>query len=474
MAQESPRPVNGAIDEGWHAARLIPTTGIRGQEEQEKRATACLLAVMRAVPEFGRSLVSDLGAPRGRISTFTEVRFRDGDGKVAIPDGVIVVEWGKITWRALVEVKTASAELADDQVSRYVDLARDQSFDAVVTISNQITASPRESPAKVSRGKLRRVDLRHLSWWGVITEAVLQHRHRGIADPDQAFILGELIAYLDDERSGASGFQDMGQQWVAVRESARNQTLRASDPDARAVAERWEQFVDYLCLGLGQDLGRDVEPVRSRNQSREERLAGLLRSLAEAGTLATSFRVPDAIAPVTIEADLRSRRVTTSVQVAAPEQMQARGRIGWILRQLKHGPPDLRVEVRFARSRETTATLLPVARENPKVLLSPADPTREPRAFELALSRPMGKKRGRGLGTFVGDTRQQAIEFYREIVQDLKPWRAPAPKLPEEPREVSETPQPEPPPFAAGTDSRELGEATSAEAASSEDSESRP
>lgn len=434
--------------------------GIRGQDEQEKRATSSLLAVMRAVPEFGKSLVADLGAPRGRISTFAEVQFRDGDGKVEIPDGVIVVERGKSTWRALLEVKTGTAELGDDQVSRYVDVAKQNAFDAVVTISNQITGSSRESPLRIRRGKLKKVDLRHLSWWRVITEAVVQHRHRGVSDPDQAFILGELIAYLDDERSGASGFQDMGKAWVSVRDSTRDRTLGSSDPNARMVAERWEQFVDYLCLGLSQDLGREVVPIRPRSQGREERLTALVNGLADSGTLPASFRVPDAVAPVAIEADLRNRQVTTSVQLAAPDQMQARGRIGWMLGQLKHAPSELRTGVRFERTSETKAALLGQAREDRAALLSATDPKRRPRTFDLALARPMGTKRGRVRGSFVDDTRQQAISFYREIVQDLKPWRPAAPKLPEEPEQVPETPQPEPPPFGAGPEDREPGEAT--------------
>ena len=53
----------------WHRARLIPTTGIGGQDEQEKRATSFLLAVMCAVPQFGRALLQHLGAPAGRIQT---------------------------------------------------------------------------------------------------------------------------------------------------------------------------------------------------------------------------------------------------------------------------------------------------------------------------------------------------------------------------------------------------------------------
>lgn len=429
------RTPDAGPEDDWAVARLLPTTGIRGQEEQEKRATSSLLAVMRAVPDFGRALVAELGGPRGRIKTFAEVQLKDSAGKTVIPDGAIVVEWGKSRWHALVEVKTGAAELGEEQVSRYLDVAKQMGLDAVITISNEITASPTESPLKIHGSKHKKVDLRHLSWYRVITEAVVQHRHRGVSDPDQAFILEELIVYLEHDHSGASGFQDMGQEWVKVRESVRDQTLRASDPEARAVMERWEQFIDYLCLGLSQELGREVSPMRSKKQAREDRLAEPLNELADTGLLRASVRVPDAIAPVEIDADLRSRRVSTSVKVAAPKDKKARGRVGWMLGQLKDAPPDLRIAARFAYSSETTACLLDQLREDPTALLSPNDPKREPRLFELALSRPMGKKRGRGGGSFVEDTRRQALSFYREIVQDLKPWRPPAPKLPEEPLE---------------------------------------
>ena len=73
--------------EQWRRARLLPTVGLRGQEEQEQRATSSLLAVMHAVPDFGRALLSDLGAPKGRLDTFTEIQLQDAEGKRCIPDG---------------------------------------------------------------------------------------------------------------------------------------------------------------------------------------------------------------------------------------------------------------------------------------------------------------------------------------------------------------------------------------------------
>ena len=97
-------------DEQWHPARLIPTAGIRGQEEQEKRATSSLLAVMGAVPEFGRALL-EASERHGGGSRRMRRCSSDADGKLSIPDGVIVVERGQARWRALVEVKTGSAAL---------------------------------------------------------------------------------------------------------------------------------------------------------------------------------------------------------------------------------------------------------------------------------------------------------------------------------------------------------------------------
>jgi hypothetical protein len=264
----------------WHPARLIPTAGIRGQEEQEKRATSSLLAVMRAVPEFGHALLKELGAPKSPvIETFTEVRFKDGAGKSVIPDGAIVCRRGSKTWTCLVEVKTAGAPLRDEQVNSYLDIARDNGFDGVLTISNQITAASSESPVTVDGRKLKRTCLWHFSWWRVLTEAIVQHRYRGISDPDQAWILGELIAYLDSSASGAGGFEDMGDKWVTVRKAAHDGTLRQNNPEARIVAERWEEFTQYLCLGLSFPRCRHQSRRGSRRLTCERSARPRIRSL---------------------------------------------------------------------------------------------------------------------------------------------------------------------------------------------------
>ena len=98
-------------EETWHAARLIPTSGINGAEEQERRATSALLAVTTAVREFGRSLTTRFGAPAGAVEAFIEVPFDVGDTTL-YPDGLLRVKRGRKTWTALVATKKASEAAA--------------------------------------------------------------------------------------------------------------------------------------------------------------------------------------------------------------------------------------------------------------------------------------------------------------------------------------------------------------------------
>jgi hypothetical protein len=421
---------NAKPEEGWHTARLIPTTGIGGAEEQERRATSSLLAVMFAVPEFGRALLAQVGAPAGKIRTFAEVQIKDLDsGTTSIPDGAILVERGQTRWCALLEVKTGGHDLAREQVERYLDLARVNAFDAVITLSNAITSSTSTSPITVDARKTKRVDLRHLSWYQVTTEAILQHRHRKLSDPDQAWLLGELIEYLENDKSGAGGFDDMGDQWVTVRDEAKARTLNANSKGAREVARRWEQFSEYLSLVLEQYLGRDVTVNLAKNSDAAQRVDAAVRRMVDDGCLVTSIRVPDAAAPIDIEVNLRTREVTTGISVAAPRDGRPATRINWLLRQLKDARPETRVEVRYPNTRDVTSGLLRDLSERQDRLLHPTDPKREPREFTVAWARPMGLKRNRLAGSFVGDTKSQLLDFYRDTVQTLRPWIPPAPKL---------------------------------------------
>jgi hypothetical protein len=122
--------------------------------------------------------------------------------------------------------------------------------------------------------------------------------------------------------------------------------------------------------------------------------------------------------------------VFTSVSFDAPHEGKAKTRLGWLLRQLADAPDDLRVEVHYPNVRDPERGLLRDVRLKPDRLLLAADPRREPRTFRLLLCRDLGMKRSGASGSIVSETQRQAVDFYRSVVQTLRPWRAPVPTLP--------------------------------------------
>lgn len=420
-------------DEQWPVARLIPISSASGIEAQERRAASALLAVIAAVPEFGRSLLKPLGAPAGRIESFIEIPFKLGERSIR-PDGIIGVARAGRLWGAIVETKVGSVSLDPSQIDMYLDLARELNFDAVLSISNQYVTSSSDYPVEVDRRKLRKVTLHHWSWVDILTEAVVQKEHRGISDPDQAYVLNELIRYLSDPRSGAVAFDSMGSSWTKARDGARDGRLRKGDADVAAIAARWDDLIRYLGLELTKHLGRDVkQQLAAQERSPASRQAHLRVALADEGRLYADLHIPDAAGPLRIVADLRARQVMASSSLDAPRQGRSKGRVSWLLRQLQHAPELMKIEATVARSRETLAASLGEVREDPSLLYPTAD--REIKHFTLILTRNMGLKRDASRGSFIRTVLDTAREFYGDVMQHLRLWKSPPPKLrsPDEP-----------------------------------------
>ena len=417
-----------ANDEKWQRARLFPVTGIGNPNEQERRGCSVLLAVLSSVKEFGRGLTTRCGAPAGPIEAFIEVPF-DLAGKICRPDGLIRVTRGQRTWTALVETKTGRNDLEADQLTNYLDIAREQGYDAVITISNQVATTPGVHPVNVDKRKTRKVDLQHLSWSRIHTEAIIQHQNHEVSDPDQAWLLSEFIRYIEDAKSGALDFEDMGPSWVTVRNGAAAQTLRANDPETPAVVARFDQLLAFCGMQLSRHLGVHVYQRLSKAELDDQgtRLQNQAAELAKSGQLAGALLVPNAAVPVEITVDLRANRVDVRATVAAPTDRRASARVTWLLNQLKAAPSTLQVVANVARAKSGGRTYaLAALLEDSKAIVE--DPHSDIRSFTLTLSQGAGTKRGQGKGSFVSSVTSLVDTFYAGVVQPLKPWNPPAPK----------------------------------------------
>lgn len=141
-----------------------------------------------------------------------------------------------------------------------------------------------------------------------------------------------------------------------------------------------------------------------------------------------SIRIPNTIAPVHVTADLRAGQVTCHIDIDAPREGRAATRVNWLVRQLKAAPETLRVEAFVANGRGPgAAELLGQVRENPLSLNT--DATKELRSFRVAMTAPMGAKRGRGRGAFIDSVLELVDTFYADVVQHMKAWSAAPPRM---------------------------------------------
>lgn len=425
-----------AGDDSWQPARIFSISGVGNAEEQEKRATSALLATMMAVRPFGRAIATRFGAPAGALETFLEVAFPKGEG-IVYPDGVIRVARAGRVWTGLLEVKTSTSALRREQVENYLDVARDQGFDAVITLSNEISPGVGEHPVPVDKRKLRKVSLHHMSWTEVLHEARVVLQHRGVPDPTQAWLLSEFIRYLDHPRSGAATFEDMGANWVPVREAVSAGTLRSTDRKVPAVADAWSRLVRHLCLRLSAELGVQVTQVLPRKLASDPaaRNQAIVSRLVADGVMEAQLRIPGAAGLLAVTADLRTSEVRVCMQLGAPQEGTAQRRVSWLLRQLKEAPGDVLVEVRFSGRSEGTCERLVDVRDNPQPLLP--DKAASVSAFVVSRTTAMGTKRSGIRGAFVPSVTSAVETFYAEIVQSVRGWTPPAPKLPDDVAEAA-------------------------------------
>lgn len=412
--------------------RLFPCHHIRSEREAELRATAALLATIRAVSEFGRNIVAMAGGPKGKIRCYTEVCFKDQTG--AKPredrlDGILQATYGKKSWRAILEVKVGNNLLDQEQFDRYHTLAKHEGMNAFITISNQ-PAMANGLPPGV-KPKLKAVRVKHLSWERLLSEAQHLSRQKAIADPDQQWILEEWIRYLTDSNSRIIEQPHMGQHWIEVLRYAREANLGACKSQLQDVVEHWDAFLKKTALRLHAKLGADVVVKTSKAEHKDPAVwaKNLLDTAISDGRLRGTFRVPDAAGDLSVVVLLAPRCVQYSIKIKAPTEGKAKRRIRWLLKQLQSHevPNDLVVQVDWGYHLLSQAKIAEL-RDETSILMQGVPANASPRSFCLQWTKHLLKCKGRSTVPVLRGIAQGLEEFYGRVVEGIKPF---VPKVPQ-------------------------------------------
>lgn len=432
-------------------ARLIPTLH---QSRQEQRLVSVFLATMSVVRPFAVQVLRPLNAPITNTSdlrSYTEVDFPSRDsGRADRPDGVVTVRRGKTRWSALLEAKTGNEPIDEEQIRRYAHIAIENGMNAVITVSNQLVAIPSHVPYGPLAKKFKRVEFYHLSWMNVLTKAklILDDKERKSRsdkkkekDPEQMYILGEMVEYLEHEKSGVKRLVRMNKGWSElVRGVSRRASFRADSAEIEETVGTWHQEMRDICLALRRRIDGqvDVHISPKHRKDPELRLRDASELLASSSELRCAFVVPNAASPMDVLVDLTARRCSCSMQLRAPrDRPTAKGRIGWLLRQLNArkrravaeaaGSRDEDIEVRVCWPRASiTRTLAQINAD--RDCLERDAPSSPPSRFEVLMTRH-NSRRFASPGPFVDDLEALVPEFYEQVGQHLRQWVPAAPPI---------------------------------------------
>ena len=307
-------------------SRLIPI----GKKDDEMAMTTVFLSALKYIKEY-RNLVSEpIGLSKaGVVYCYTEVSFpsvfTEEEKKNRFDGLVIVVSAGKIKDVAIFEMKQGKNPVEKEQIEKYIEMARKLHIPRLISISNQFVSKPTDYPIDVSIPKKCPVSLFHYSWKSVLffAQVLLMKNDLNIADVDQNNIMREVLRYLIDS-SGTKNFDAMTvARWKEIVVDLGSETVKSEfKPLYETIVKDWIQEEKDLAIKLSLILSeKEFTPVlcdKKKYQTLDERIKDEIDILQKERKLTSVFRIQNAVAPMSIVVDFRSKSIRASMPVAMP------------------------------------------------------------------------------------------------------------------------------------------------------------
>ena len=413
-------------------ATLIPLQ----KPGDEMALASVILSALRLIKEFRKLVLSSAKMlSSGSIHVYTEVSFSQYPASRV--DGMLfVVKGGVIKDAALFEMKNGNNELVQEQIDKYVNLAKTYDIPKLITVSNQFVSEPSQSPLNIRN--TNSFSSYHFSWSYLLTMAniLLFDNETNISDKDQIEIMKEVVQYLENKKSGVCGFNQMKPGWKSVVEKINSGTrLKITDADVEETVISWQQEEKDLALILSRKLGIYVGSGETRYKGKlRNRIEGDKKKLLTKKTLSSNLKIKGSVSDISISALFEKRIVALSVSLDVPRDKKLRGQIGWIKRQLENckkkneeGFARIENEIKIDILLKNTSKF---NRMTIKGLYNIYDEIKdkEIKEFRVLYIKDFGKNFA-SRNKFVEVIEEMLVEYYKKIVQFLTKWEQPAPQI---------------------------------------------
>lgn len=335
-----------------------------------------------------------------------------------------MVKSGNKIWTAIIESKVGNNSLTSEQIEEYLDVAKSNGVNALITISNEYATIPTHNPIQVSKQKIKSTDLFHFSWLSIETKATLLLKNKIVNDPEQAIILSEFIQYLKDPRSGVSSFNQMGKGWKEISLTInKGLKIKRNDPNVEDAISSWQQYSKFLSISLSEFVGQPVYEYISRSRTKDPSVNFQvnLQDLTNEHYLDAEFEIPNAASRLHLTADFSRRTISIEMSLSSPKDRKyPQACINWLTRQISELKGE-NIEIRANWSRGVSEMKkLSEALEDPLSLV-PKGMKDLPKTLDVVEIIDLAGKFGSSK-LFVEETTKAVLNFYQKVGQNLRQW----------------------------------------------------
>ena len=314
-------------------ARLIPVY------KDEGALASVFLSGIRLIKEFQKHFLSEAEIKSGRIYVYREVDFKKplkNTNEGCRVDGLLIlVKSEKIVDAVIFEMKSKMNCLDQKQIEKYVELCGLLGVTKLVTISNQPTSNPCQSPFLSKVSKNNKFNLIHFSWEYIITVASnFINSDNAIEDSDQKEVMKEILSYLQCSDTGSYVFSEVKKEWKDYTTKIDNgATVSDGDECLGITAVNLAQLESHLSLELSKLSFSFVGIVEHKDhrENYKEKIDDIISSLKKNKTYESRFRVKNSISDLEMVVHFASKKLEFAMNVEIPEDRDKnKTKLSWL------------------------------------------------------------------------------------------------------------------------------------------------
>lgn len=328
---------------------------------KERRLVSIFISVLTRVGPLAHFMLKECEIRTWKTAkweAFTEVTLAsDRSRKI---DGYVSTRYGTSKLSALVEAKVGTNLLEKEQISRYMKIAKENSIDAMITISNQRVLHPSNHFLKISKTLTRDVNLVHWSWSYIETQCRLFRQQNPNLTDEQKLVLGEFIDMISNPKSGSSRYDRMPNGWESVVDDIvlDNKLGNISD-----FAEGWIQEQQDIALELSKKADAYVTISLEKKHRENYNLFKdyISSSMDKCHCLEATFVIPNAADKLHLVVDIKNKTVSASMTLkvsAENKNKTLQGHVSQISKMIESRDKRIYIEPKF---KYKSSNILPLA-----------------------------------------------------------------------------------------------------------------